>query len=165
METSTATSEAPPRPPWYVHVEDVLGTLALGTILIVMGAQIVLRYVFNDSLIWSEEVSRYLLITLVFLGAAAAVREREHIAIDLIDWLVPPQILSAVKRLADALLAAYLLIVVYHAFTVVKLFSSQPSSALQVPMAIPYAAIPIGFALTLWRLAGLYLGQRKGGAT
>ena len=149
--------------PWYVHIEDVLGTFALGIILIVMATQIVLRYVFNGSLIWSEEISRYLLIALVFLGTATAVREREHIVIDLIDRLIPTQALSVLKGLVDITLAIYLGVIVYHAQTVVMMFRNQPSSALQVPMAIPYAAIPLGFGLALWRLAGLYLKRQKGG--
>ena len=142
--------------PWYVHIEDVLGTFALGIILIVMATQIVLRYVFNGSLIWSEEISRYLLIALVFLGTATAVREREHIVIDLIDRLIPTQALSVLKGLVDITLAIYLGVIVYHAQTVVMMFRNQPSSALQVPMAIPYAAIPLGFGLALsiaWCLA------------
>jgi C4-dicarboxylate transporter DctQ subunit len=147
--------------PWYVHIEDVLGTFALGVILIVMAAQIVLRYVFNGSLIWSEEISRYLLIALVFLGTATAVREREHILIDLIDRLIPAKALSVLKVLVDVTLAIYLGVVLYHAQTVVMMFRNQPSSALQVPMAIPYAAIPLGFGLALWRLAGLYLNRQQ----
>lgn len=154
------TSEYSSQRPWYSFIEDVLGTLALGTILIVMGAQIILRYVFNDSLIWSEEISRYLLIALVFFGTATAVREREHIVIDLIDRLVPPRVLSALKMVVDVTLATYLMVIVYHAHTVVMLFRSQPSSALHVPMAVPYAAIPVGFALALWRLMGLYSKRR-----
>jgi C4-dicarboxylate transporter DctQ subunit len=157
------TAAGAPRP-WYVHIEDVLGTLALGTILVVMAAQIVLRYVFNSSLIWSEEISRYLLIALVFVGTATAVREREHIVIDLIDRLIPAPALQVLKKTVDAVLAVYLMLVVYHSHTLVKMFINQPSSALQVPMGIPYAAIPLGFGLALWRLAGLHWsrGRREG---
>jgi len=147
--------------PWFLHVEDVLGTLALGVILIVMTSQIVLRYIFNDSLIWSEEISRYLLITLVFLGTATAVREREHILIDLIDRMVPPKVLTVLKILVDIVVATYLIVIVFNAFTVVTMFSNQPSSALLVPMGIPYAVIPIGFGLSLLRLLGIYLKRHQ----
>jgi len=150
--------------PWYVHIEDVLGTFALGIILVVMATQIVLRYVFNGSLIWSEEISRYLLIALVFMGTATAVREREHIQIDLIDRLISKQALSVLKILVDITLGIYLCVIIYHAQTVVVMFKNQPSSALQIPMAIPYAAVPLGFGLALWRLAGLYINRQKEGA-
>ncbi len=145
--------------PWYLYIEDVLGTVALGTILIVMGAQIVLRYIFNDSLIWSDEISRYLLIALVFLGAATAVRQQEHIVINLIDGYISDRALEVLKRLVDVVLAAYLLAIIYHSHTVVMLFLSQPSSALHLPMGVPYATIPLGFALALWRLLGPYLNR------
>lgn len=162
QKTENVKGESAQRP-WFVHIEDVLGTFALGVILIVMATQIVLRYVFNGSLIWSEEISRYLLIALVFMGTATAVREREHIQIGLIDRLIPPQALSVLKILVDITLAIYLCVIVYHAQTVVVMFRNQPSSALQIPMAIPYAAVPLGFGLALWRLAGLYVNRRKGG--
>lgn len=161
QKTENVKGESAQRP-WFVHIEDVLGTFALGVILIVMATQIVLRYVFNGSLIWSEEISRYLLIALVFMGTATAVREREHIQIDLIDRLIPPQALSVLKIMVDITLAIYLCVIVYHAQTVVVMFRNQPSSALQIPMAIPYAAVPLGFGLALWRLAGLYVNRRKG---
>jgi TRAP-type mannitol/chloroaromatic compound transport system permease small subunit len=59
------------------------------------------RYALNDSAAWTEEISRYLLICTVFVGASSSVRKNTHIHVDLfyrfmpasegIHWLVPYQ--------------------------------------------------------------------------
>ena len=64
------------------HVEDILITLCHGLIFVLVVLAVVMRYVFNDPLIWGEELIVALLTWMVFLGAAAAVRSQMHIRID-----------------------------------------------------------------------------------
>ena len=44
--------------------------------------QFVTRYVMNDSAAWTEEIARYLLIAVVFIGAAIGVAKNNHIQVD-----------------------------------------------------------------------------------
>jgi TRAP-type C4-dicarboxylate transport system permease small subunit len=56
-------------------------TIAFGLMILALMLQVVARYVLQVSIPWTEEVSRYLLVLMTFVGAALALRDRQHIAI------------------------------------------------------------------------------------
>lgn len=65
-------------------VETFAMSLMLWALFIVVGLQFFTRYVLNDSLGWTEEVARLMLIILTYLGAVVCARNRNHIQVDLI---------------------------------------------------------------------------------
>ncbi len=66
-----------------------MACIALMAFLVI--AQVVLRYVFNDPLDWSEEMARLMFICLAFIGIGAAYGRRRHMAIDALVILLPPR--------------------------------------------------------------------------
>jgi TRAP-type C4-dicarboxylate transport system permease small subunit len=128
-------------------IEDWLGVAALLAAFAVMATQIFLRYVLNDSLIWSEEAARYLLIAIAFLGCATGIRKRCHIRIDIIDLVLPPRARRALGIAIDLLVLFYLGYVAWLAIEIIPILGGQPSTAMRMPMAIPYGVIAFGFAL------------------
>jgi TRAP-type transport system small permease protein len=65
-----------------VRPEDGLVLCLFWALAVVVFLQFFTRYVLNSSLGWTEEIARYLLIVVTFLGSAMAVRKRSHIAIE-----------------------------------------------------------------------------------
>lgn len=59
-------------------VEKVFLVVTAAIMVIVIAYQVVLRYVFNASNAWSEELARYLFIYDVFIGSAIALRKNSH---------------------------------------------------------------------------------------
>lgn len=116
--------------------------------------QVISRFVFQISVPWTDEASRYLWITLAFIGAGAAVSEGAHIEINIIASILKKigderkkykmaqvsDIVRYVILLGLSLFLAYEFLM----FTqrVVKL--GQLSAALMIPMAVPYVIIDIG---------------------
>lgn len=72
-------------------IERFLFGLGFGMALIV-SIQVFSRYVLNHSLFWSEELARYLLVWLTFLGASVAYRRKMHPGIDVFYNKMPPRI-------------------------------------------------------------------------
>ena len=62
-----------------------------GYIVAVIFIEVVRRFVFSYSSVWGEETARYAFAYLVWIGAAAAVRERAHIRIGVIFQFVSPR--------------------------------------------------------------------------
>jgi TRAP-type C4-dicarboxylate transport system permease small subunit len=62
-------------------VEALLAALMLGMVIMVFG-NVVLRYVFNSGIVFSEEMSRFFFVWLTFIGAIVAVRDRAHLGMD-----------------------------------------------------------------------------------
>jgi TRAP-type C4-dicarboxylate transport system permease small subunit len=133
-------------------VEDVLGVAALLAAFVVMSIQIFLRYVLNDSLIWSEEAARYLLIAIAFLGCATGCRKACHIRIDVIDLVLPPRSRRAFSLAVDAIVLFYVAYVAWLAIEIIPILGRQPSTAMRMPMWIAYGVIALGFALAALRI-------------
>lgn len=120
---------------------------------IIIFIQVIMRYVFENSLTWSEELARYLFVWLVYFSVSFTARRQKHIRIDAAINLYPKkmrpyiEILSEIIVLAFSIFIAVTGVTVYHKIT----WSGQMSPAIGLPMQIVYAAPMIGMALTAIR--------------
>lgn len=110
---------------------------------VVVAVQVVCRYLFNHSLFWSEEVARYLLVWLTFLGAAAAYYRHAHPGIDVLSaWLGPRW--SRVKALAVHLVClAFFVVMIWQGAIFSHFVRQQISPALALPMWLVVLIIPV----------------------
>ena len=106
------------------------------TIVVLLG--VFTRYVLNDALPWTEEVARYILIWLSWLGGGIAMRRGSHIAVDLfIDKLSPPA-RAAILFLGRVLVLVFLAICVVYGLDLVRRVAMQSTIALGISMQVPY---------------------------
>ncbi len=111
-------------------------------IAIILFAQVVARYL-GASLSWSEEVGRYLLITITFLGATVAYKRANFIGLTGFGAKLGPIVEHAIVRLLQLLtLACFGLITWFGAFYTFNSWE-QTSTAVQMPMSIPLSVIPL----------------------
>jgi TRAP-type C4-dicarboxylate transport system permease small subunit len=154
--TAMNTNPAPTRPVWArvvtFPIEDWLGCVMCAAILAVMSLQIFLRYVLNISLIWSDELSRFLLIAMAFIGCATGVRKRNHIRIDVIDYVLGERAKRLLWLAIDAIVLFYLVYIAVQSIEILRIFNRRPSTAMGLPMSIPYGAITVGFGLAAFRM-------------
>jgi TRAP-type C4-dicarboxylate transport system permease small subunit len=117
---------------------------------VVVAVQVFFRYGLNQSLFWSEELARYLLVWLSFLGASVAYRRKAHPGIDILQAKMPAvlQRLSAITvHLAS--LALFIVMIVYG-YRFAYFVRLQISPALYLPKWIVFSIIPIsGFILMI----------------
>ena len=74
----------------YCRLLEVLIVVALAIMVVLVFGNVVLRYGFNSGIAISEELSRWLLVWLTFLGAIVAVREHTHLGVDTLVRMLPP---------------------------------------------------------------------------
>ena len=67
------------------NFEDEVASLLMMAITVILILQVCTRYFLGDPLSWTEEVSRHLFVWLVFFGASGAIRDRSHIAVDVVS--------------------------------------------------------------------------------
>jgi TRAP-type C4-dicarboxylate transport system permease small subunit len=127
----------------------------LATMSVITFANVVLRYLTSNSIVWAEEVSRHLMIWLTFLGSGLVLRAGGHIAVDnLQDWLPA----KAGRILRGAIVAAMFLFFVAMAWqgaTYIAFAWEQSTAVTQIPFGFVYAAMPVGFVLMIYHLARL----------
>lgn len=116
-------------------------------------AQVVGRYFFNYSIAWSEETATFAQVWLTLLGAGIAMRYNQHVGVDFLILKAPPAIQRIVSGVAFLLGLWFLGVVVMGSLSMVSIGLMVKSPALQLPMAIPYSALPVGFGYFLIEFA------------
>ena len=127
-------------------VEWMLTVLSI-LIFVVVFLQVLFRYLLRQPLFWSEELPRYLLIWMCFLAAALAQKHDAHINITLCLAPLSTRTRQLFKILTDAVILAFLWILIYSGGLVTSITAHHRSTALQLPMGLVYAALPVGAIL------------------
>lgn len=65
-------------------IEEIVIIVMFAIMVIVIFAQVIMRYVFNDSLYWSEELGKFLFVWISWLGISLGERKGEHIKITML---------------------------------------------------------------------------------
>jgi C4-dicarboxylate transporter DctQ subunit len=132
-------------------LEDALCALALGSVAIIIFGQVVSRYVFNYTPSWSEELSRYLVVWTIFIGTAVGVRKNIHIGVDVVIRLAPRWMKVSLEVLANLFGAVVSSGLIYLSVGFIKdtIEYEQLSPAMQIPMYLPYLAMPVGLSFAV----------------
>jgi C4-dicarboxylate transporter DctQ subunit len=110
---------------------------------------VVMRFVFNNSLGWAEEFSRYSIVWVTMIGSSLCVRRGTHIAIDPLSRVLSDRGLRLLNIAVMIFCAIACAVFCYYAWTITEKIGrlGQRSATLNMPMAVVYAAMPVGFAL------------------
>jgi TRAP-type C4-dicarboxylate transport system permease small subunit len=109
--------------------------------------EVVRRYFFSQSFQWAEELSRYLMIGVAFLGAAVGYRKKDLVPLDLITSHLSPRLQLIIELIMEIVSFVILAALLYFSFKTVSspIVYRQISIGLPISMAIPFATMPIGF--------------------
>jgi C4-dicarboxylate transporter, DctQ subunit len=139
---------------FYERAEEGVIALLLAAMTLVTFAQVVLRYVFNDTLLWALEATTYMFGWLVLFGISYGVRVHAHIGIDLLVKALPRNPRRAVGLLALGCAMLYATLMAYGAYGYVRRMFALGIDAQDIPVQrwILGLILPVGFALLGLRL-------------
>lgn len=121
--------------------------LLLSAMSIIVFANVSLRYMTNFSIIWAEEVARYLMIWMTFLGAGMALRMGGHVAITNLHDMVPLRTARYLRGIVALILLGFCVLMVWIGYDYMSRMGRQLTPATRIPFSYIYAAMPIGFTL------------------
>jgi len=134
---------------WMSRIVEMSIFFCAVVIVTIVTAEVVLRYGFSHSLIFTEELSRYLMVWIVFLGSALAIRDGSHININFLinrfSWKVRKWVLAA----AHLLSVAFLVVVMVEGIRILPQQFYQMCVTLDLPVFYFYLAIPVGCVLMI----------------
>ena len=114
--------------------------------------QFITRYVLNDSAAWTEEIARYLLVGVVFVGAAIGVRKNNHIQVDFFYRHMPPAMGRVMAIAVDVLRTLfYAAAVVMTVQMMLKIGNNASMTIVDLPMNIVYGVCLLGVVAMLVR--------------
>ncbi len=114
--------------------------------------QFITRYVLNDSAAWTEEVARYMLIGVVFIGVSVGVAKNNQIQVDFFYRHMPDAVGRWMSRAVDVLRTAFFAsAVVMTAQMMLKIGGNTRMTIVDAPMNIVYGMCLFGFVCMTWR--------------
>ncbi len=129
---------------------------------IIVATQVFFRYVLNQSLFWTEELARYLLVWISFLGATVAYRRGVHPGIDVLFLRLPPLLRQAAALLVHAASMALFSVMVVYGFKFAHFVRLQISPALGLPKWVVFGIIPVAGAIFMIHALSFFLQALRG---
>ena len=112
----------------------------------VVFTQFFTRYALNNSASWTEEIARYLLIGVVFVGASIGVAKNNHIQVDLLYRYLPAPVCRALAVAVDIARIAFLGAMTFYTVQMMQKMGNYQMTIVDLPMNIVYSVVLFGFA-------------------
>ena len=119
-----------------LHWSDALVTFIFWVLAFVVFLQFFTRYVLNDSLGWTEEIARFLLIGVTFIGSVIAVRRQSHIAVEVFYRWMPRPMRRVLQFVVDCISTVF-----YGALTWFTIELSQRTGQMMVSIDVPKSVV------------------------
>jgi TRAP-type C4-dicarboxylate transport system permease small subunit len=140
-------------------LEDTLVTVITGTMAVLLGLGVVLRYEFNDPLTWSEEFVVTIFVWSVMLGVPSALRTRMHIRIDVLILRLGATGRRVCGAIACTAAAVIFVASIYAGGSHTANVASSLTPMLGYSVGWIFVSMPIGFALTLFHAAVILIDE------
>ncbi|MBW1711802.1 MAG: TRAP transporter small permease [Deltaproteobacteria bacterium] len=134
----------------------VLG-LAMTVIILI---QIFFRFVIYRPVPWSEEAARYLMIWMGMLGSVVALRKGRHIGVTFLVDKLSGWARQAAVQVVRLTMIGFMAIIGWEGLGLAIFNAPQLSAAMEIPMTIPYLAIPVGSAMMIVDIIAEILEER-----
>lgn len=121
--------------------------IAMAVVVAVVTTEVVMRYIFLHSLIITEELSRYLMVWIVFLGSALVIKDGEHIRISVFVNRLSPERRPIAELISHLFVLAFLAVVIVEGTRILPRVIDQYTTTLEISIFWFYLAIPCGSAL------------------
>jgi len=135
------------------QIEGILCTLFASVMAVAILIQVINRNTLQLPFKWGEELARYCMVWLMFIGISVGVKKGAHIGVDALVNILPPKIKKAIQIITNLIVT---FIYVYLAILSVQITlgireTGQVSPAMQVPMYIIYAGLIVGMIFSTIR--------------
>lgn len=131
----------------FVFIEETVPAILMGVMVAIIVVDVFGRYIFYRPLMGAGELATILLIWQVFLGAAAALRRHQHVAIEYFVRMLPARGQALAQFAVYAVLLAFALLMTKLGWDLVVATSDQFKLVVNVSYTYIYAAVPLGFGL------------------
>ena len=111
-----------------------IGGLMILLMTVVVLLQVIMRYIFNSPLTWTEEFARYLFVYITFLGAALLIYERGHLYVEIIFNNLPIRIRKILQLILDVIILGFSVFLTISAKASMDVAEGSFSTAMHIPM-------------------------------
>lgn len=136
-------------------IEDVCLVVMFAVMVLTIFLQIIMRFVFNNSLVWSEELGKFIFVWISWLGISIGERKNEHIKITLITDRLPKAVQKVVEIIAYLILSVILIVTIYYAITLLGTQWKVRYAGIKISTSFGYLSLVLGCGFMQLRVFGV----------
>ncbi|CAM5796611.1 MULTISPECIES: TRAP transporter small permease [Brevibacillus] len=131
-------------------VEKYLAIVLMFAMAVIVALAVVFRYVLNAPLSWAGEVSIFLLIWSSFIGGSLGLKYKSQAAVTIVLEYATAKVKKMAGIAGHILMLVFLAVMLYYSYTWVLSpgVAFQKSTAILLPMWIPFSAVPVGLTFS-----------------
>lgn len=118
-------------------------------IIVATVAGVFFRYIVGTPLVWSDELARFSLVWMIFLGSAVVSFKESHLIVDFIYDYTSPLITKILKAVSILVVLVFLVILVISSFDLLRVSGFNSSPALDIPLSYWRASVVVGSILMI----------------
>ncbi len=150
---------------WFVydHLEEIFLAVLFIALVAITFLQVIMRFVFNNSLPWPEEAGKYLFVWLSWIGVSIGAKRGEHIKIEIITKKLPFRGAQVLNIITELITIGICFVTMYYGMLLVDMLLTVgiKNTVLHMNQSVGTAAIPIGCALMIMRCIQSICGSVK----
>ncbi|ADQ13963.1 TRAP transporter small permease [Halanaerobium hydrogeniformans] len=139
------------------NFEEYLSCFFISITVILVIINVIMRYIFNSGIFWTEELATYSFVWSVFIGASAAYKKRMHIGIDLLTRIVPKKLKELSKMLINFFMVLINGYIAYLSVIFVLESVGRPTPVLGISSAFVNASLLVSFSLMTFHAAHFFI--------
>jgi C4-dicarboxylate transporter DctQ subunit len=152
-------------PRWLDNIEEYILLILFPLMVIIVFVATCVRYLTVMSLPWAEEVARYSMVWIAYIGASLGIKRNSHLGVEAVLLLLPKGSRIYFDYLRYLIIILFNVLIAYYTFQIVQsqISTEQVSPSLRIPMWFAYGAIPVGAILMAMRCIQMIalLNKRK----
>ncbi|MCC5911376.1 MAG: TRAP transporter small permease [Clostridiaceae bacterium] len=143
------------------NFEEIISCFFVSITVSLVILNVILRYVFNMGLYWTEEVATISFVWSVFIGASACYKNKMHIGIDLLTQLASEKIQALISLVVNLAMVAINGYITYLSIVFVRASVGKPTAVLGISSAYVSAAVMLGFGLMTFHAIRFFIKELK----
>lgn len=140
-------------PRWLDNIEEYILLVLFPLMVIVVFVATCVRYLTVMSLPWAEEVARYSMVWIAYIGASLGIKRNAHLGVEAVLLLLPQGTRKYFDYLRYLIIILFNVLIAYYTFQIIQsqISTEQVSPSLRIPIWFAYGAVPVGAVLMAWR--------------
>lgn len=140
------------------NIFKLIMALSLGLMASLIFLNVILRYVFNSGLIWSEEISRYLFLWMIVIGIVIGVKENSHFEVDIVTSMVPKKAQKILYVISNLIVLSISILIIIGSWKMSVLNIHSKTPVIGIPLVLIYGCgVLIGTLISIMVIRNIVL--------
>ena len=148
---------------FFDHIEEYMLIILLPLMVVLVFTATMTRYLQLFPMPWSEELARYIMVWLAYIGASLGIKRGAHLGIDALVKAMPAKVQSVMIFVRMCVMLLFAVLIIYYAYEIISHQQriGQTSPALLIPIWWAYLAVPMGCFMIAIRTIQVFIADCK----